>query len=394
MTEAEDERSTRLFREIFIAGFMSGLPASNVAWAAARLASTMTDVRVPAGGIIYEKSDPTDYHFFVVEGEVKLEAEGAPPYVFGVHSLIGIFDLLIGRPRSRRAVATKSTQLLRISSSDWLDMMEDNFELTRSAIEGLATDVAELRTTLGEVPGSHEPRARLVKDAGDAKGLGLVDRIFAIESVALFADASVQALTNLALVTKETVFEEGDVVFERGVPNDDLVAILSGEVQGTRSESGFVESFGPGDLVFGASAVGTAPVHEARAAKRTRALRIAREDYLDVVEEHFALARSSLKAIMIERELLMNEKGRRKPQPEERSLRGPPGPSSSAARRSVHRRFFREGAIPLVKLETHASFSQSYEASVHVVSVTCATAKVCASCFTAPGFQTSMPSHG
>ncbi|MDF2695500.1 MAG: hypothetical protein K0S65_3883 [Labilithrix sp.] len=310
MTATEDERSALLLRKIFLAGFMSGLPTSNIAWTAARLASTMTEVRVAPGAVLYEQGDPTDHHFFVVEGEVKLETDDAPPYVFGDHSLIGTIDLLIGRPRSRTAIATKSTQLLRMSSQDWLDMMEDNFELTRSAIEGLATDIADLRAGLGEVPELHETRAPLVAEG--ARALGLVDRIFALESVALFASTDVQALTNLALVAEETVFEEGNIVVERDVPNDGLVAILSGEIQGTRIEGGFVETFGPGELVFGASAVGTeTPLHEARATKRTRALRIVREDYLDVVEEHFGLARSSLKALMIERERVLNEKGRR-----------------------------------------------------------------------------------
>lgn len=311
MSEVEDERSARLFREIFVAGFMSGLPAANIAWAAARLASTMTDVRVPAGTIIYEKGEAADVHYFVVEGEVRLETDDAPPYVFGDHSLIGIFDLLVGRPRSRRAVATKNTQLLKMSSADWLDLMEDNFELTRSAIEGLANDVDGLHASIGQLPRASPPRAPLAAD--DAEPLGPVDRIFALESVALFASGDVQALTDLALVTKETVFEKGDIVVERGTPSEDLIAILRGEVEGTRTHGGPVEAFGPGELVFGASALGAAPGHEARATQRTRALRIVREDYLDVVEEHFGLARSSLRAIILERELLVNEKARRTP---------------------------------------------------------------------------------
>ena len=316
MTEAEDERSARLLREIFLAGFMSGLPAANIAWAAARLASTMTDVRVPAGAVLYKAGDPTDHHYFVVEGEIRLEAEGEPPFVFGDRSLIGTFDLFIGRPRARTAVATKPTHLLRISSQDWLDMMEDNFELTRSAIEGLATDIDEIRAALGPIDADADADAvpsppRSLVGQGDG-ALGLVDRIFALETVALFANADVQALTNLAIVADEVAFEEGERIFERGVPNDRLIALLSGEVRGTRIDGGFLETFGPGDLVFGGSAVGAeTPNHEAYATRVTRALRIVREDYLDVVEEHFALARSSLKAIMIEREKLVLERTRR-----------------------------------------------------------------------------------
>jgi hypothetical protein len=66
--------------------------------------------------------------------ELSLVSSREQRVVFGDHSLIGIFDLLIGRRRSRRAVATKSTQLLRISSSAWLDMMEDNARQPRGGI--------------------------------------------------------------------------------------------------------------------------------------------------------------------------------------------------------------------------------------------------------------------
>lgn len=308
----DDDRSSLLLREIFLAGFMSGLPAANVAWAASRLASTMTDVRAQAGDVVYRKGEPSVDHFFIVDGEVKLETEDAPTWTFGERSLIGTFDLMLGRPRSRNAVATRQTHLLRMAAQDWLDMLEDNFELTRSAVQGLAAGIDELRTALGDVEvhvASSAPPAPPLAVPGK---VGLIDRVFALRSVTLFAEADVQALLNLAVQAQDVAFEADEPVFSRGESNDSLYVVMSGEVTAQRAESGHLERFGPGKLVFGSAAAAAENLaHEARAATATRALRIAREDYLDVMEEHFALARSSLKAISLEREALINEKGRR-----------------------------------------------------------------------------------
>lgn len=273
------------------------------------LASTMTDVRVPAGELVYWRGEPSVDHFFIVEGEV---TDDAPTRTFAERSLIGTIDLMVGRPRSRTATATRNTHLLRMAAQDRLDMFEDNFELTRSGVQGLAAGINELRIALGDVEvnvAGSAPPARLGAPDGN---LGLIDRIFALRSVALFAEADVQALLDLAMQAQEVTFEAGEAVFERGASNDALYVVVSGEVSARRAASGHLERFGRGKLVFGSAAAATEDLaHEARAATATRALRIAREDYLDVMEEHFALACSSLKAISLEREVLVNEKGRR-----------------------------------------------------------------------------------
>ena len=82
---------------------------------------------------------------------------------------------------------------------------------------------------------------------------------------------------------------------------------MEGAVVGQRAASAPLEHFGPGQLVFGATAVGAeGGAYDARAARATSTIRIAREDYLDLVEEHFTLARSALKTLSLERERVMN----------------------------------------------------------------------------------------
>ncbi len=321
----ESERSARLVREIFLAGFMSGLPAENVAWATHRLARNMRDVHLHAGDVLYRKGDPTVGHYFVVYGEIMLAAEGVPSWKLGDRSLIGTIDLTLDRPRTRTATATRDTHLLEMPASDWLDMLEDNFELTARSIEGLAEAIHALRSGLGIV--LEEPaRPPLVLSAPDDE-LGLVDRVLVLRGVPLFAGGEVQALLDLAAHAAEVDMEEGDLLVLRGDPSDAMFVIVNGEVTAATSPKTPEERFGPGTLVFGSRAATSRGLgFEARAATRTRILRIVREDYFDVMEEHFGLARSSMKALAGERETLANEAARLRAQAEQPT---PPGPSSS-----------------------------------------------------------------
>jgi CRP-like cAMP-binding protein len=313
MAMTEGERSARLVREIFLAGFMSGLPAENVAWATHRLARNMTDVHLKAGDVLYRQGDSTTSHYFVVYGEILLVAEGVPPWKFGERSLIGTIDLTLDRPRSRTATATRDTHLLSMPGSDWLDMLEDNFELMLRGVEGLAQGVHALRVGVGggvavPEPPTH-PAAQLVLTQLPANGeLGLAERVLLLRGVTLFSKAEVQALLDLAAHAVEVDFDAGKTIVGPGEPNEAMFVTLSGAVSASTSPAVPEETFGPGTLVFGSRAATSKDLgFEAHATTKTRLLRIMREDYFDAMEEHFALARSSMKALAAEREALANE---------------------------------------------------------------------------------------
>jgi CRP-like cAMP-binding protein len=308
----EGEASSRLLREIFLAGFMSGLPPENVKWAAARLARNMSDIRLRTGDVLYRPGELPDAHYFVVSGTMRLEAEGLPAWHLGERSLVGTLDITLERPRVRTAVAETDAFLLRMPAGDWLDMLEDNFALTLRAVQGLADGVHQLRVALDEfAPEPESPESLRMKPAATG-ALGFVERIFLLRGIPIFAGAEVQALTTLAEQASDVSFTANEALLERGQRSEALFLVVSGEVTARRAESAHAERFGPGTLVFGSAAVSAKDFgYEAHAALPTRTLRIVREDYFDVMEEHFALARSSLKALALERELLVNEKERR-----------------------------------------------------------------------------------
>jgi CRP-like cAMP-binding protein len=304
---SEGERSARLVREIFLAGFMSGLPPENVAWATHRLARNMEDVHLEAGDVLYRQGDATVAHYFVVYGEIMLAAEGLPPWRLGERSLIGTIDLMLDRPRTRNATATRATHLLRMPGSDWLDILEDNYELMLRGVEGLAEGVHELRATIGKSPQlPHAPRPDFL--ASSSGPLGLVERVMLLGGVPLFQSSEVQALLDLAVHATEVDLDPGELLTGHGEPNDAMFVTVSGAVTATTAPSIPEETFGPGMLVYGSRAATSKDLgFEARATVPTRVLRLVREDYFDAMEEHFGLARSSMKALASEREILSNE---------------------------------------------------------------------------------------
>jgi len=308
----EGERSARLVREIFLAGFMSGLPPENVAWATHRLARNMQDVHLAAGEVLYRQGDPTTAHYFVVYGEMRLAAEGVPAWTLGERSLVGTIDLTLDRARTRTATATRDTHLLMMPASDWLDMLEDNFELMLRGVEGLAEGVHELRIGVGGGKSAAPARLRPFERSSESGPLGLVDRVVLLRGVPLFAGAEVQALLDLAAHAVEVDVEAGAVVTVHSETNDAMYVLVSGEVTALASPIVPPETFGPGALLFGSCAATSRDLGcEARATTPSRLLRVVREDYFDAMEEHFGLARSSMKALAAEREILANERARR-----------------------------------------------------------------------------------
>lgn len=312
----EGERSARLVREIFLAGFMSGLPPENVAWATHRLARNMEDVHLAPGDVLYRQGDPTTDHYFVVYGEIRLAAEGVPPWTLGERSLIGTIDLMLDRSRTRTATATRATHLLRMPGSDWLDILEDNFELMLRGLEGLAEGVQELLSTVGASAVLSQAAAPMAT-AYPSGPLGLVDRVLLLRGVPLLARGEVQALLDLAAHAAEIELEPGAELAGPGAPNDAMFVTVSGNVTARTSATIPEEAFGPGMLVFGSRAATSKDLgFEARASTKSRVLRIVREDYFDAMEEHFGLARSSLKALASEREILSNEAALKRAAPE------------------------------------------------------------------------------
>ena len=316
--------SSRLFREIFLASFMAGLPPENVKWAAAKLAPNMTDVRLKAGDLLYRQGELSDAHYFVVSGAIRLEAEGYAAWVLGPLSLVGTIDITMQRPRLRNAIAERDSFLFRMPAADWLDMLEDNFELMLRAVQNLGEGVSSLRVELDPFTWVPDGVAAVQEVTIPDGPLGFVDRLLLLHALPSFATAGMQALTNLAELAREETHDAGVELVTPGHASDTLWVILDGEAQATNDKTTHTETFGPATLVFGSSAATSRDLgYVVTTMTQTRTLSISREDFYDVMEEHFSLGRSVMKSLVGEREALLDEK-------ERRSATAPKAPSRKA----------------------------------------------------------------
>lgn len=304
--------SSQLVRAVFLASFTAGLPAENIEWAS-RLSRAMTDVYLKEGDVAYHRGDLANEQFFIVSGEMKLEGPGKPTVLMGEGAIIGTVDITLERARIRSATAVRPTHLLRLAASDWLDLLEDHFEFIRRALSGISHDIRDLHFSMGNLDYGRAVPHRFADERsmpGSTAPLDLVERVLLLREVELFSRADVQSLTTLAELAHEVELAPGESLHTHHGANEALVVLISGQVHVTHPDLAASALYRGGELVLGVQASSATDLgYSARSATHTRALRIAHEDYFDMMEEHFSLSMSSMKALAAEREMLMDERG-------------------------------------------------------------------------------------
>jgi CRP-like cAMP-binding protein len=299
-----DTRHARVSRELFLTAF--GAELGRMAPAIIdRLTWLLEEEDVVSGEKLFSEGDAPEYFYFLREGRIELVREGSAPQTAEGPAVVGMSDAVLDRPRSRTAVVLAGAQIMRVHIDDWVELLEDSFELTRAAIVSSARRVALLEESLldqGIVPfassGSERP---------SGKRLGVIERLAVLMDALPLRRAEVQTLSDLALVAEEVTFEAGDVLFDRGAKRERVFLVVEGEVAATRRPSDVNWTFGAGHIVCGAAALSDAVCPwSARATSHVRALAFRIEDWFDLMEEHFDLVRSALAGLALELERLLD----------------------------------------------------------------------------------------
>jgi AAA family ATP:ADP antiporter len=121
------------------------------------LAGITREVALTAGSVIFTSSDKAVlYH--LLEGEVRLDADGRDPILAGPGCTIGVAEILAGVPVGRRATVTRAGQALRLEHEELFEVLADHIDLLQSLFSGLLT--------------ASRPEAR--KDTGLAEDTGVI----------------------------------------------------------------------------------------------------------------------------------------------------------------------------------------------------------------------------
>ena len=97
-----------------------------------RLAAIASEHSYEKGEVIFRKSEPADSLYCVVEGRVRLDANGEQGVVIGPSGRFGVLDILSGQTRSGDAVAAGDTRVLVIEAEDFFDLLSNNIEIVRA----------------------------------------------------------------------------------------------------------------------------------------------------------------------------------------------------------------------------------------------------------------------
>lgn len=289
----------RLERELFVRALMPTMHGDG----AARIAALLHARDVPADTTLFRQGEPPDEFFFVVEGQVVMEAEGLPDWTFGERSLVGMVDMNVGRPHRRNCRTTRPTRLLVGRAAAWLDIMVDDPVMGDTAIYFFALRVHDGSRELGHLL---EPEPIASGELGSP--LAIHQKALVLRDTALLSRASTQAIASLAQLAEEISYPAGATVFARGQAEQALYAVARGVVA-LRTESGRVVRVGPQCFLAPESSLcGRLGEFSAQAETACSVLRIRVEDYYDQSDEHPDLTRAAMAALALQSERLMDLK--------------------------------------------------------------------------------------
>ncbi len=296
----------RLSRELFMAAFGGARPDGNKVWSqnwvTDRLASLLEEEDLHAGQVIYYAGDPADYLYMVRNGRIRMSRPGSGSWIYEGRWVIGSFDVLLDRPRTRTATALSDFTIMRVRAESWIELLEDSFPIARMAFINMSHNVAQLEES---VPVAWLDQEAVPPPIPLPKGrLSLVERLAVLLEAPRLRGAGVQTLADLAAVAEEVHFEPGQVILPRNVPRDRVYYTIEGEAVANRRNPDIERTFRSGQAVCGAACV-VEPAWEARAATPLRALAIRVEDWFDLMEEHFDIVLASLGSLAEERLKIM-----------------------------------------------------------------------------------------
>ncbi len=310
-----DARWTRIGREMAIAAFGVS-PDRFDPWVLDRFTDIVEEEHVRAGHVLWPAGHVVETLYFMHDGRVQATRRGAPPWTLQGHWFLGAFEGHLDRPASRSLVASSDFYALKFRRAAWLDLLQDSFDLTRLAVTAAATAVARLDERIPMVERPPPPRAILRAPDGLVSGrsspadgpLTMVERIAFFTEIGMSLDVGVQALADLANVSKDLSVKPGASVFDSGEANDHFFLVVDGEIEATRRDPDVRRRYTPGEAVTGAAALSERRTHwAARAVGSARLLAVPIEGWFDLIEEHFELANSTLAVFATERERILDQ---------------------------------------------------------------------------------------
>ncbi len=120
----------------------------------ALLAAVSEELTLPAGGIIYQESDPSDAMYVVVEGRVRLHRGDTEVTRAGPKEAFGTWALFDDELRVTAATAAEDCRLIRVDKEDFIDLLAENVEITQGILKAVVGRLRSVVSRVGPTSGS------------------------------------------------------------------------------------------------------------------------------------------------------------------------------------------------------------------------------------------------
>ena len=266
--------------------YLSGVDSSIIA----ALAGYTVERYFRRGEWLHAEHEPVRSFYFLSEGAVAATRSGRTVFEIRAPGGVGLAHVLARNPDPPGSQALVDTSCLEIAVSSYLQILEDRFPLVLQ----LARTLSRL-SLAGEHAGSScgESPPAVAGPAAPARNLDLVDRIALARRSALFRESNLTVLAELLRGGRVRKLAPGEVLAAHGEQAEALLLVESGTLRAERGgaahrlEAGCIG--GVHDLFTGA------PREEALVAEtEALVLEIGRGHFIDVLEDHFGLARDLL----------------------------------------------------------------------------------------------------
>lgn len=110
----------------------------------AHIAAITQETVVKSGQAVFKENDIPDAMYMIIDGKVRLTRDDREVMVAGHKEVFGTWALFDDEPRVATATALETCRLLRIEREDFIDLLADHVQITRSILKTLARRLRNL----------------------------------------------------------------------------------------------------------------------------------------------------------------------------------------------------------------------------------------------------------
>jgi CRP-like cAMP-binding protein len=246
------------------------------------------------GEAILSPGVPVDRLHVVIQGAVHAVGGEHGDALIGPGGTLGYLGLLAGDVSDLEATAEIDTVTLEIEKDALEDVFEDSIHLLYAQVRSLSGRLLEERKNIAD--------GTVLAPDGESdlvvgKGADLIARIRYLRRGDSSPHANLDAMVEMARRMTELTFESGETLWQTGDPSGFMVLITGGKVECTLPDGRRFIAGSPYPLGNLESQCGELRWYHARALGTVHGLRADTQMYLDILEDHFEMARDFLAAL-------------------------------------------------------------------------------------------------